>query len=123
MPFLFILAMGLAGIAAALAALSSTHGEYFFAYQQIVQILFLTLSTVYYPITLVENYLPSFMISVVSGNPLSLAAEAMRNYAFAGHPIQPFFLVNILLTSIPFAVIGGLAYFASLHMLRVKGKL
>ena len=31
LPFLFVLAMGLSGIAATLAALASTHGEYFFA--------------------------------------------------------------------------------------------
>ena len=40
LTFLFILAMGLAGIAAALAALASTHGEFYFAYQQIVQVFF-----------------------------------------------------------------------------------
>ncbi|UCG36660.1 MAG: hypothetical protein JSV64_08720, partial [Candidatus Bathyarchaeota archaeon] len=35
LPFLFVLAMGLAGIAATLAAVASTHGEFFFAFQNV----------------------------------------------------------------------------------------
>jgi ABC-type polysaccharide/polyol phosphate export permease len=122
-PFLFVLATGLAGISASLAALASTHGEYFFAYQQIVQVVLLTLSTVYYRIDFVANYLPPSLVSVVSANPLSLAAEAMRSYGFAGNPIQPSLLLNILLASIPFAIIGAVAYLTVLHIMQVKGKL
>jgi ABC-type polysaccharide/polyol phosphate export permease len=123
LPFLFILAMGLAGIAAALAALASTHGEYFFAYQQVVQLLLLTFSTVFYPMEYIEKYLPPFLTNLVAANPLSLAAEAMRQYTFAGHPVDPFFLLSILLTSIPLTVIGAVAYLGTLYMVQVKGKL
>jgi len=115
--------MGLAGIAATLAALASTHGEFYFAYQQIVQVVLLTLSTVFYPIDLVRRYLPPSLVNVVSANPLSLAAEAMRQYTFVGASIQTWFLVNILLTSIPFTIVGGLAYLWALHTIQVKGKL
>jgi len=123
LPFLFILAMGLAGISASLAALASTHGEYFFAYQQIVQVLLLTISTVYYPISVISNYFPPALISFASANPLSLAAEAMREYTFAGLPIQPMVLLNILLASAPITVIGALAYLFVLRAIRAKGKL
>ncbi|UCG45391.1 MAG: ABC transporter permease, partial [Candidatus Bathyarchaeota archaeon] len=123
MPFLFILAMGLAGIAATLAALASTHGEFFFAYQQIVQVVLLTLSTVFYPIEVVRQYLPPLLVTVVSSNPLSLAAEAMREYTFIGNPIQSTVLMNIFFTSCPFAIIGGLAYLWALRTIQVKGKL
>src|SRR5712692_5061992 len=41
LPFLLFLAVGLSGLAAALAVLASTHGEFFFAYQQMVQTLLL----------------------------------------------------------------------------------
>lgn len=123
MPFLFILAMGLAGISAALAALASTHGEYFFAYQSIVQLLLLTLSTVYYPIETVKKYLPPSVISLVSANPLSQAAEAMRDYAFAGNPIHASVLVTILIASVPFTVAGALAYISALRQVQKKGKL
>jgi ABC-2 type transport system permease protein len=123
LPFLFVLAMGLAGISATLAALASTHGEYFFAYQQVVQVLLVTFSTVFYPIDTIRMYLPAFMINVVSVNPLSLAAEAMRQYTFAGNPIQPVFLLSILITSIPFAIVGAVSYLVALHEIQVKGKL
>lgn len=122
LPFLFFLAMGLAGISAALAAVASTHGEYFFAYQQVVQILLLTLSTVYYPIEIIQNYLPTFLTSLVSANPLSLAAQAMRN-TFLGNPVQPFSLLNILLASLPFTVVGAVAYLFALRTIQAKGKM
>ena len=123
LPFLFILAMGLAGIAASLAALASTHGEFFFAYQQIVQVFLLTFSTVYYPKYVMEKYLPAILVTVASANPLSIAAEALREFAFSGYPIQPSILVNMILTSIPFALFGAFAYSRALHKLQVKGKL
>jgi len=123
LPFLFILAMGLAGIAAALAALASTHGEFFFAYQQIVQVFLLTFSTVYYPQQVMRQYLPSILVNFASANPLSIAAEALREFAFKGYPIQPSVMVSLILTSIPFAMLGALAYHKALHILQVKGKL
>jgi len=123
LPFLFVLAMGLAGIAATLAALASTHGEFFFAYQQIVQVVLLTLSTVFYPIEVVRQYLPPFLVKIVSVNPLSLAAEAMRQYTFAGSPIEIWSLLLLLLTSTPLAIAGALAYLKALHSIQVKGKL
>jgi len=123
LPFLFFLAMGLAGISATLAALASTHGEYFFAYQQVVQILLLTLSTVYYPIETVKNYFPAFLTGIVSANPLSLAAQAMRQYTFSGYPVQPFFLLDILLASLPFTAVGAVTYLAALRTIQAKGKM
>jgi len=121
LPFLFFLAMGLAGISATLAAFASTHGEFFFAYQQVVQILLLTMSTVYYPIEIVKNYLPPFLTSIVSANPLSLAAEAMRD-AFLGNSVPPSSLLNILLASLPFTIVGAAAYFIALRTIQTKGK-
>ncbi len=123
LPFLFVLAMGLAGIAATLAAVASTHGEFFFAFQNIVQIALLTLSTVYYPLEFVQNYLPSPLVAVVAVNPLSLAAEALRQYTFAGSPIELAFLLRILLSSVPFAVVGAFAYLSALRKMQVEGKL
>ena len=123
LPFLFVLAMGLAGIAATLAAVASTHGEFFFAFQNIVQVVMLILSTVYYPIDVVQKFLPPLLVTVVAVNPLSLAAEALRQYTFAGVPIEPGFLAKILLASIPFTIVGALAYLGALRKLQMKGKL
>jgi ABC-type polysaccharide/polyol phosphate export permease len=115
--------MGLAGLAAALAALASTHGEFFFAFQSIMQGTLLTLSTVYYPIDVIKNVLPAFLVTFVVANPLSLASEALRQYAFAGYAIEPSFLARIFLASIPFAILGAVAYLWALHKIQVQGKL
>jgi len=123
LPFLFVLAMGLAGIAATMAAIASTHGEFFFAFQNILQGTLLTLSTVYYPIEFVQNVLPPFLVTIVAANPLSLAAEAIRQYTFAGLPVEPIFLGKIFLASIPFALIGAIAYLWALRKIQVEGKL
>ncbi len=123
MPFLFVLAIGLSGIAATLAALASTHGEFFFAFQNIVQVALLTLSTVNYPVEVIQNFLPSPLGSIASANPLSLAAEALRQYTFAGAPIELSFLIKILLASFPFALVGGFAYLSALRKVQVKGKI
>ncbi len=123
LPFLFVLAMGLAGIAATLAAIASTHGEFFFAFQNVVQVTILALSTVYYPIEIVRNSLPPLLVTVAEENPLSLAAEAIRQYTFAGAPIEIGFLAKILVASIPFAIVGAVAYFGALRKLQINGKL
>lgn len=123
LPFLFVLATGLSGIAATLAAIASTHGEFFFAFQNVVQIALLTLSTVYYPIQVVQSFLPPPVVSLITANPLSLAAEALRQYTFEGIPIAPALLAKIFMASLPFTVVGAVAYFGALHKLRVQGKL
>jgi len=123
LPFLYVLAMGLAGLAAALAAVASTHGEFFFAFQNIMQGMLLTLSTVYYPIDVIKNILPPLIVSIVAANPLSLAAEALRQYTFAGMAIEGIFLARILLASIPFAIVGAVAYLWALHKIQTEGKL
>lgn len=123
LPFLFVLAMGLAGIAATLAAVASNQGEFFFAFQDILQIMLLSLSTVYYPINMVEKILPPALVSLVQANPLSLAATALRQYTFAGSPVAALALVQILIASLPFTVLGAIAYLMALRKLQTQGKI
>jgi ABC-type polysaccharide/polyol phosphate export permease len=123
LPFLFVLAMGLAGISATLAAIASTQGEFFFAFQDILQMMLLSLSTVYYPITTVEKILPPAVVSLVQANPLSLAAAALRQYTFAGSPVAALPLAEILIASLPFTVIGAIAYLMALRKLQSQGKI
>jgi ABC-type polysaccharide/polyol phosphate export permease len=123
LPCLFILAMGLAGIAATLAAIASTHGEFFFAFQNIVQVALLTLSTVYYPVEVVSNYLPSILASIATANPLSLAAYALRQYTFAGLPIELGLLGQLVFSAVPFALIGAVTYYWALRRYQIQGKI
>ncbi len=122
LPFLLVLAVGLSGLAAGLAAIASTRGEFFYAYQQLLQTLLLVFSTVFYPAYILERYLPSFLVVVASANPLSLAADGLRTYAFRGQPIDAGYLLGLSLTSLPFALLGGFVYLQVLDMIRVNGK-
>jgi hypothetical protein len=63
------------------------------------------------------------MVTVAASNPLSLAAEALRSYAFEGLPIEASLLLKILLASAPFTIVGALTYLAALRKLQVEGKL
>ncbi len=123
LPFLFVLAMGLAGIAATLAALASTQGEFFFAFQDILQISLLSLSTVFYPLSVIQKYLPSAVVTVVQANPLSLAADALRQFTFQGSPIALASLGQILLASLPFTIVGAVTYVLALRKLQNQGKI
>jgi hypothetical protein len=38
-------------------------------------------------------------------------------------PIQPWFLIEMLVASIPFALLGAVAYSLALRAIRTKGKL
>ena len=77
----------------------------------------------YYPIDKIQNFLPPFLVAVVAANPLSLAAEALRQYTFVGAPIEPIFLAKILLASVPFTIVCAFAYLGALRKLQVTGKL
>lgn len=121
LPFLLLLAMGLAGVAASLAAVASTRGEFFSAYQQFLQAFLLVFSTVFYPADLLQQYLPSFLVVIASVNPLSLAADGLRSYAFQGQPIDGVFLLELSLASLTFALLGGVAYRQVLNVIQVKG--
>ncbi len=121
-PFLLLLAVGLAGLAATLAVLASTRGEFFFAYQQLIQTLLLVFSTVFYPAYLLQRYLPSFLVLAASVNPLSLAADGLRSYAFQGQPLGGLFLAELTLTSLPFALLGWFSYLQVLGRIRVRGR-
>src|SRR5712692_2015171 len=122
LPFLLLLAVGLAGLAATLAIVASTRGEFFFAYQQMAQTLLLIFSTIFYPAYLLQRYLPSFLVLVALVNPLSLAADGLRSYVFQGQPMGAFFLIELSVTSLPFALLGGFSYLRVLGRIRVNGK-
>jgi ABC-type multidrug transport system permease subunit len=123
LPFLYIIAMGLAGIAATMAAAASAHGEYYWAYMEIIQVSLLLFSTVYYPREVISQYLPSFVVGIAEANPLSLAAEAIRQFGFGGMPMQPLFLARMLVTGLPFAVLGFFTYSMALRLVKIRGKL
>ncbi len=120
-PFLFVLATGIAGLAAFFASVSR-RGEIYWVYAQALQVSMVTVSTIFYPASTISKYLPSQVAIIAENNPLSLAANALRNSAFAGNPLDPTTLTNLLGTSLLFASMGAIAYWIILRNIRLKGK-
>ncbi len=126
-PFLFILSTGIAGLAAFFASISR-RGEIYWIYAQALQVLMVTVSTVFYPADAIRNHLPGPqylrepIATAAQYNPLSLAASVLRDSAFGNNPLNTMTLVNLLVTSLPLAGLGALAYWIILRTMRLRGK-
>jgi ABC-type polysaccharide/polyol phosphate export permease len=120
-PFLFVLSTGIAGLAAFFASISR-RGEMYWVYAQALQVTMITVSTIFYPAQIISQYLPGPVATIAENNPLSLAATALRSSAFGPNPLDAGVLTNLILTSLPLALIGGAAYWAILRNLRLRGK-
>lgn len=120
-PFLFILSTGIAGLAAFLASVSR-RGEIYWVYAQALQVLMVTVSTVFYPAQTIARFLPEPVATIAQHNPLSLAAGALRDSGFAGNPLDPNVLGNLLASSLPLAGLGALSYWIILRTIRLRGK-
>jgi ABC-type polysaccharide/polyol phosphate export permease len=121
LPFLFILATGIAGLAAFFASISRV-GEIYWTYAQALQVSMVTISTIFYPASTIAQYLPGPIVTLAVNNPLSLAAGALRDSAFGGSALSMSLVGNLLGVSLPLAGIGALAYWIILRTIRLKGK-
>ena len=121
LPFMFVLATGLAGLAAFFASISR-RGEIYWVYAQALQVSLITVSTVFYSAKTIAQYLPGPIATIADYNPLSLAATALRDSVFSGQFLNTVVLSNLLETSLPLAALGALAYWVILRTLRLRGK-
>lgn len=120
-PFLFVLSTGIAGLAAFFASVSR-RGEIYWVYAQALQVLMVTVSTVFYPASTVVQYLPGPIATIAQFNPLSQAAGILRDSAFGNSPLDPNVLSILLATSLPLAALGAVAYWIILRTIRLRGK-
>ena len=120
-PFLFVLATGIAGLAAFFASVSR-RGEMYWVYAQALQVSMITISTVFYPAQLIERYFPGPIATIAENNPLSLAARILRESAFGGNPPDTGLLSGLLATSLVLAALGAIAYWTILRTIRLRGK-
>jgi len=121
-PFLFILATGLSGIAAALNLFSRT-GDRYFTFADGIQTLMVGLSTVAYPISTFGGYFPAALVTVIQYNPLSQGAEALRSIINGGPIGSEFNLQTLVLTSLLLLVVGVFSYRHVFTKLRDVGKI
>jgi len=121
LPFMFVLATGIAGLAGFFASISR-RGEMYWVYAQALQVTMITVSTIFYPATLIEQFLPGQIATIAEYNPLSLAATVLRASAFGPNPLNMTVLSDLFATSLPLAVLGALSYWVILRKLGIKGK-
>jgi ABC-type polysaccharide/polyol phosphate export permease len=121
-PYMFLLSMGLAGIAAILNLFSKA-GERYWVFADGIQTLLVSLSTIAYPIQVVSGFLPSYLVTFVELNPLSQGAEALREVVY-GAPSSPAFnYAALFFTSLILLVIGVISYRHVFTELRETGKI
>jgi len=121
-PFMFVLSMGLAGIAAVLNLFSRT-GDRYFVFADGIQTVMVSLSTVAYPISVISSYFPSTLVTVIQLNPLSQGAEALRAVINGGPSNAAFNLPSLVLASFGLLVIGVVSYRHVFTKLREVGKI
>ena len=121
-PFMFILSMGLAGVAAVLNLFSKA-GDRYFVFADGIQTAMVSLSTVAYPITVIRSYFPSYVVTLIQLNPLSQGAEALRTIINGTSSSSGFNIPTLLITSIVLLVVGIVSYRHVFTELRDLGKL
>ncbi len=120
-PLLFVLATGIAGLAAFFASISRK-GEIYWVYAQALQVSMVTVSTIFYPAQTISQYFPGPIAIIAENNPLSLAAAALRDTAFGSGTLTLNIVANLLAVSLPLALLGAVAYWLILRTIRLRGK-
>ncbi len=120
-PLLFVLATGIAGLAAFFASISRK-GEIYWVYAQSLQVSMVTVSTIFYPAQTISQYFPGPIAAIAENNPLSLAAAALRDTAFGSGTLTLNIVANLLAVSVPLALLGAAAYWLILRTIRLRGK-
>jgi ABC-type polysaccharide/polyol phosphate export permease len=122
LPFLFVLSMGLAGIAAVLNLFSKA-GDRYWVFADGIQTALVGLSTVAYPLAIVSTFFTGPILTFIEYNPLSQGAEALRTIVY-GAPASPVFNYPALfLGSFILLAVGVISYRHVFTRLRDTGRI
>jgi ABC-type polysaccharide/polyol phosphate export permease len=120
-PFMFVVSMGLGGITAVLN-LFTKGGDRYWVYAEGIQISLLGLSTVFYPLSVIGSFLPSYLVVFVTYNPLSLVADALRSVITSPASLTPAMLGEMCGASLVLLFCGFLCYRYVFARVREAGK-
>jgi len=122
LPALFVLSMGLAGIAAVLNLFSKA-GDRYWVFADGIQTALVGLSTVAYPLSTVSGFFKPPILTFIEYNPLSQGAEALRTvvYGFSSSPV--FNLPALFLGSLALLAVGVISYRHVFTRLRDTGRI
>ncbi len=120
-PFLFVLSMGLAGIAAALNLFSKA-GDRYWVFADGIQTVLVSLSTIAYPLSIVSGFFAPPLLTFVEYNPLSQGAEALRTAVYGAPSNAVFNFPALFLGSFVLLAVGVVSYRHVFSSLRETGK-
>jgi ABC-2 type transport system permease protein len=120
-PFFFILSMGLSGIAAVLN-LFSRQGERYWVFAEGLQFVLLGLSTVFYPLSVLQARLPAAVSFFVQYNPLSQGTDVLRAMVFGVGTLAPDAALSLVATSLVLLLVGAFSYRRVFSKVREMGK-
>ena len=109
LPVIFVVSMGLGGIAAVLN-LFSKGGDRYWVFAEGVQVSLLGLSTVFYPISVIDSFFPSGVAQAIVLNPLSQVADDLRDIVFSPASLSLGAFVLVVSTSLLLLLAGFVCY-------------
>jgi len=106
---LLLISIGTSGLSIALAISTTSFEKYITARGVVYYVLFFC-STVFYPISLIQNALPKPLALIAEYNPLSCGADLSRAFLL-GYPLfTPLMLLDISLFALVFALLATYTY-------------
>lgn len=106
---LFLIATGTSGLSIAIAV-STKSFEKFVTMRGVLYYMLFFCSSVFYPLSLIENVLPTPLFLFAQVNPLSCGADLIRSYLIGIPPFTLDRLQNLVIFSAIFTLIGAIAY-------------
>jgi len=108
---MFLLSMGISGLAISLAVAFRSF-ERFTTARSLLYLMLIFCSTVFYPITVLQQILPRSLIEIAQWNPLSRVSDIVRGYLIGTPAITLQSWIELLLFSAVF-ILGGAGMYAA----------
>jgi len=108
---MFLLSMGISGLAISLAVAFRSF-ERFTTARSLLYLILIFCSTVFYPITVLQQILPRSLIAIAQWNPLSRVSDIVRGYLIGTPAITLQSWIELLLFSAVF-ILGGAGMYAA----------
>jgi len=106
---MYLLSMGISGLAISLAV-SLRSFERFTTARSLLYLFLIFCSTVFYPLTVLRQILPSSLILFAQVNPLSTVSDLIRGYLIGLPPVTTHTWTELILFSVVFIVAGAALY-------------
>jgi len=106
---LFFISVGTSGLSITLSLSTASLEKYITARGVVYYVLFFC-STVFYPLNLIQNVMPTPFVVIARYNPLSCGADLTRFFLLGHPPFEPVMLLDLAIFALFFALLAMFAY-------------